>query len=125
MTKCRTDGTSAFNKRTARLRLPRLDPARREGEVEEDSVQQQHNGVVVVEERGNPAGLRQAPRERRRTWERGRAAPTLWFGCPPTPFIYIGARERGAGPLRSHLRRGRRPRGGALPPKARGAPPLG
>ena len=56
---------------------PTLDPARREGEVEEDSIQQQHNGVVVMEERGNPAGLRQAPRERRTTWERGRAAPEL------------------------------------------------
>ena len=67
------DGTSAFNTRAARCRLPCLDPARREGEVEEDSVQQQHNGMVVVEERGNPAGLRQAPRERRR--RRGRAAP--------------------------------------------------
>ena len=53
------------------------------GCFEEDSIQQQHNGVVVVEERGNPAGLRQAPRERRSTW------------------------ERGAGPLRSNLRRGR------------------
>ena len=42
--------------------------------VGEDSVQQQHDGVVVVEECGNPAGLRQAPRERRRR-ERGRAAP--------------------------------------------------
>ena len=40
---------------------------------EEDSIQQQHNGVVMVEERGNPAGLRQAPQETRR--ERGRAAP--------------------------------------------------
>src|SRR3954470_10830304 len=118
------DSTSAFNTRTARGRLPCLDPARKEGEVEEDSVQQQHNGVVVVEERGNPAGLRQAPRERRRTWERGRAAPAHWYGYPPTPFIYIGARERGAGTLRSHLRRGRRPGGGALPPKARGRPPF-
>ena len=45
----------------------------REGEVEEDSIQQQHNGVVVVEERGTPAGLHQAPQETRR--ERGRAAP--------------------------------------------------
>ena len=35
----------------------------------------QHDGVVVVEDRGNPAGLLQAPRERRR--ERGRAAPEL------------------------------------------------
>ena len=36
-------------------------------------IQQQHNGVVVMEERDNSAGLHQAPRERRR--ERGRAAP--------------------------------------------------
>ena len=28
-------------------------------------MQQQHNGVVVVEERGYPAGLRQAPQKRR------------------------------------------------------------
>ena len=48
----------------------------REGEVEEDSIQQQHNGVVVVEERGNPAGLRQAPWERR-SRERGTAVPEL------------------------------------------------
>ena len=46
-----------------------------EGEVEEDSIQQQHNGVVVVEERGNPAGLRQAPWERSR--KRGRVVPEL------------------------------------------------
>src|SRR4051812_30585249 len=81
--------------------------------------------MVVVEERGNPAGLRQAPRERRRTWERGRAAPAHWYGCPPTPHIYIGARERGASPLRSHLRRGRRPRGVPCPPRQGGRPPLG
>ena len=41
--------------------------------VEEDSIQQQHNNVVVVEEHGTLAGLRQAPQETRR--ERGRAAP--------------------------------------------------
>src|SRR4051812_35446052 len=93
MTKCRTDGTSAFNTRTARRCLPRLDPARREGEVEEDSIQQQHNGVVMMEERGNPAGLRQAPQERRK--KRRRAAPTrdrsnrvLW--AAPRPHIYRG-----------------------------------
>ena len=45
----------------------------REGEVGEDSVQQQHDSVVMVEERGTPAGLRQALQETRR--ERGRAAP--------------------------------------------------
>ena len=47
-----------------------LDPARGEEKLMEI---QQHDGVVVMEERGNPAGLRQAPQERRR--ERGRAAP--------------------------------------------------
>ena len=31
-----------------------------EREVGEDSIQQQHNSVVVMEERGTPAGLRQA-----------------------------------------------------------------
>ena len=48
----------------------------------------------------------------------------LWCGCPPTPHIYIGAMERGAGPLRSNLRRGRRPRGGGVPPKSSGGLPL-
>ena len=71
---------------------PLLDPARREGEVGEDSVQQQHDGVVVVEERGTPAGLRQALRETRR--ERGRAAPwereTRVLRSPKTSTIYRG-----------------------------------
>ena len=48
-----------------------------------------------MEERGNPAGLRQAPREKRRTWKRGRAAPELRLLLPSHPHIYIGARERG------------------------------
>ena len=72
----------------------------REGEVEEDSVQQQHNGVVVVEECGNPAGLRQAPRERRR--ERGRAAPRggkLMCWEAPIPLLFIGEGEGAAPPL--------------------------
>ena len=60
-----------------------------EGEVGEDSIQQQHNGMVVMEERGTPAGLRQALRETRR--ERGRAAPrereTRVSGNPKTPTI--------------------------------------
>ena len=63
-----------FNTRIARRRLLRLDPAREEGEVGEDSIQQQHDGVVVAEERRTPAGLRQALRETRR--KRGRVAPT-------------------------------------------------
>ena len=48
-----------------------------------------------MEERGNPAGLRQAPRERRRR-ERGRAAPkrrrSHVLGSPK-PQIYIGEGE--------------------------------
>ena len=53
---------------------------------------QQHDGVVV-EVAGIPAGLRQAPRERRRR-ERGRAAPrerkSHVSGSPKTPTIYRG-----------------------------------
>ena len=62
---------------------------------------QQHDGVVVVEERGTPAGLRQAPQETRR--ERGRAAPrrrlNRVLGSPHTSSIYIGGGEG----LRPHL----------------------
>ena len=72
--------------------------------------------MVVVEERGNPAGLRQAPRERRRTWERGRAAPEHWYGCPHTPHIYIGARERGEAQPWPFLQ-GRVRLGGVPPPQ--------
>ena len=60
-----------------------------------------------MEERGNPAGLRQAPRERRR--ESGRAAPrercSRVYGSPKTPTIYRGG-------------------GGAAPP-SRVSPPRG
>ena len=62
-------------------------------------------------------------RERRRTWEKGRAAPELGLCCPPTPHIYIGARERGAGPLISNLEGGGG-QGGGLPPKQGGCVPL-
>ena len=54
--------------------------------------------MVVVEERGNPAGLRQAPRERRRK-KRGRAAPkgdVLMSVWQPKPQVYIGG--KGAAP---------------------------
>ena len=55
--------------------------------------------MVVVEERGNPAGLRQAPRERRSTWERGRAAPELVVRLPShPPHIYRGKGEGGRPP---------------------------
>ena len=78
--------------------------------MEEDSIQQQHNGVVVVEERGNPAGLRQAPWEKRRR-ERGRAAPTRdQIACygQPLGLIYIGEGE-GCAPFRVSHPKGRRP----------------
>ena len=61
--------------------------------------------------------------EEEKELEEDRAAPWERCGCPPTPPLYIGARERGAGPLRSNLRRGRRPRGGGVPPKSSGGPP--
>ena len=56
---------------------------------------------------------------------RGGAAPWERCGCPPTPPLYIGARERGPGPLRSHLVGGAAARGRWLAPQARGgAPPF-
>ena len=51
MTKCRTDGTSAFNTRTVQRRLLLLDPARGEERLMQI---QQHDGVVV-----DAAGFRQ------------------------------------------------------------------
>ena len=66
--------------------------------------------MVVVEERGNPAGLRQAPRERRRR-ERGRAAPkerrSHVLGSPK-PQLYIGERG-GCAPFRVSHPQGVRP----------------
>ena len=64
-----------------------------------------------MEERGNPAGLRQAPRERRSTWERGRAAPELGVRLPSHPSTIYRWGEKGASPPRSHLGLGQRPRG--------------
>src|SRR3954468_10694342 len=114
MTKCRTDGTSVFNTRTARRRLPSLDPARREGEVEEDSIQQQHNGVEMMEERGNPAGLRQAPQERRSTWERGEGCNQRHrcVSRGPLPQLYIGIPRGGCASLRRSNLLGAAARGG-------------
>ena len=59
-----------------------------EGEVGEDSVQQQHDGVVVVEEHGTPAGLRQAHAEEGRCW----GGEGLRLGCgaaalPPPLYL--------------------------------------
>ena len=78
---------------------------------------QQHNGVVVVEERGNPAGLRQAPA---REEEESREAPGLQVRLPSLPSLYRV--PRGTDPRRSNLQGGRRSRGG-FPPQAKwGAP---
>ena len=91
--------------------------------------------MVVVEERGTPAGLRQAPRERRR--ERGRAAPgrgeTHVLAAPKPSSIYRGE-GGGVPPLGFRPQGVRQPqipsrvaaqggRGGNLPPKQGGAPP--
>ena len=67
--------------------------------------------MVVVEERGNPAGLRQAPRERRRGevgLRLGEVKLISWQ--PQNPQVYIGEREGGAPPL------GFPPEGVLLPP---------
>ena len=54
--------------------------------------------------------------------EEGEGYARTWVRLPSHPHIYIGARERGAGPLRSNLRRGRRPGGLPCPPRQGGAP---
>src|SRR3954464_13860751 len=120
MTKCRTDDTSAFNTRTARRRLPCLDPARREGEVEEDSVQQQHNGVVMMEERGNPAGLRQALRERRKDLGEGEGCASTWVRLPSHPLHIYRGKGEGGRPPQIPSEEGAAARRGSLPPKAKG-----
>ena len=54
----------------------------------------------------------------------GEGCARTWVRLPSHPHIYIGARERGAGPLRSNLRRGRRPRGEECLPSQVEALPL-
>ncbi len=52
-----------------------------------------------------------------------------WCLCPPLTPLFIGGREKGAGPSRTHLGGGAAAKGrggeGGLPPKPRGATPLG
>ena len=48
--------------------------------------------------------------------EEERVAPGQGYGFPPTPPLYIGARERGSDPLRSHLVGGAAARGRWLAP---------
>ena len=53
----------------------------------------------------------------------GEGYTRTWVRLPFHPHIFIGARERGAGPLRSNLRRGDG-QGGCLAPQGKGAPPF-
>ena len=48
-----------------------------------------------MEERGNPAGLRQAPTGEEEVSREGGRRQGLRYGCPPSPPLYIGAGERG------------------------------
>ena len=79
-----------------------------------------------MEERGNPAGLRQAPRERRNTWARGRAAPELGVRLPSHPSTIYRWGEKGASPPRSHLGLGAVAKGGSSASQVKWRPsPLG
>ena len=49
----------------------------------------------MVEEHGNPAGLRQALAGEEGVSQEGGRRQGLRCGCPPSPPLYIGARERG------------------------------
>ncbi len=52
---------------------------------------QQHDGVVVVEEHGNPAGLRQALREKGDVSREGEGGARAWGAAPMRlPTIYRG-----------------------------------
>ena len=56
---------------------------------------------------------------------RGGSAPWMWCCSPPSTPLFIGRRGKGAGPSRWDLEGGGGQGGGVLPPKPRGAPPLG
>ena len=79
---------------------------------------QQHDGVVVMEERGNPAGLRQAPAGEEEVSREGGRRQGFRCGCPSLPSLYIGARERGeAQPCPFLQGRGAAKGGGVHPPQ--------
>ena len=65
-----------------------------------------------MEERGNPAGLRQAPTGEEEVSREGGRRQGLRCGCPPSPPLYIGAGERGRRSLAPSSKEGVRPRGG-------------
>ena len=73
--------------------------------------------MVVVEERGNPAGLRQAPTGEEEVSREGGRRQGLRYGCPPSPPLYIGAGEKGeAQPCPLLQERGAAKRGGGVHP---------
>ena len=70
-----------------------------------------------MEERGNPAGLRQAPTGEEEVSREGGRRQGLRYGCPPSPPLYIGARERGeAQPCPLLQERGAAEEGGGVHP---------
>ena len=81
----------------------------------------------MVEERGNPAGLRQAPRERRKDLGEGEGCTkNIGMAAIPPPHIYRGKGEGGGAALALPPRKGAA-REESLLPKAprRCLPPLG
>ena len=101
-------------------RLLLLDPARGKERLMEI---QQHDGVVV-EVAGISAGLRQASARGGGVAGGDGGARGCVLAALPPPTIYRDP-WGGAGPGRSDLQGGRRPRGkgGGFPPKPSGAPP--
>ena len=82
---------------------------------------QQHDGVVV-EAAVISAGLRQAPTREREVLRGEREAPRARVRLPSLPPNIYRPPRGGAGPRRSHLQGGRRPRGGTCPPSQVGRP---
>ena len=79
-----------------------------------------------MEERGNPAGLRQAPTGEEEVSREGGRRQGLRYGCPPSPPLYIGAGERGEAQPCPFLQGRVRPGGSPSPPRhLGGAFPLG
>src|SRR5215216_1279260 len=80
--KCRTDGTSAFNTRTARGRLLLLDPARGEEKLGKSSVSTTACWwSLQFSDRASPSATVEEG-----VLERGRAAPGMWSCYPPIPL---------------------------------------
>ena len=84
-------------------------------------LQQQHDGVVVVEwqfsGRASPSS-----RGGGEVLGRGGAAPWMWCCSPPLTPLFIGRRGKGAGPSRWDLEGGGGQGGEACPPSQGGRP---